>query len=166
MGGTATAESLGTTVAAGDIVYLASPGVSALIITDSTPTTPLTLTEGTDYTIDPNFGRVEILNVGTFVQPLKAAYTYAARVATGMFTTAQEYYALRYEGIDLANGNAAVMVDYFKIAPGVVQELQHITSGTDVAGMAVTADVLLDSNKPATGALGQFGSITKVGAIA
>lgn len=165
-GGTATAESLGATVAVGDTVYLVNPGVSALIISDSTPTTPLVLVEGTDYTVEENFGRISILNVGSYVQPFKAAYTFASRSAVGMFTTAQKYYALRYEGLDLANGNMPVLVDYFKVSPGVLQELQHITSGTDVAGMAITGDVLLDSNKPATGALGQFGSITKVAAHA
>jgi hypothetical protein len=166
VGGTVTAEALPATVAVGDTVYLANPGVSALILTDSTPTTPKVLVEGTDYTVDENFGRIAILNVTTLVQPFHAAYTFAGRSAVGMFTTAQKYYALRYEGLDLANSNAPVLVDYFKVSPGVLQELQHITSGTDVAGMAITGDVLLDSNKPATGALGQFGSITKVAAAA
>lgn len=165
-GGSATAESLGATVAVGDTVYLANPGVSALVLSDSTPTTPLVLVEGTDYTVDENFGRITILNIGAYVQPFKAAYTFAGRTAVGMFTTAQKYYALKYEGLDLANGNAPVIADYYKVSPGVLQELQHITTGTDVAGMAITGDVLLDSNKPATGPLGQFGSVTKVAAAA
>ena len=164
-GGTATAESLGASLDVGDVVYLANPGVSSLVITDSTGT-PLTLVKDTDYAVDENFGRITILSVGAYVQPFKAAYTYAARSAVGMFTTAQKYYALRYEGLDLANGNVPVIADYYKVSPGVLQELQHITTGTDVAGMAITGDVLLDSNKPATGPLGQFGSITKVAAHA
>lgn len=165
-GGSVTAEPSADTIVVGDVEYLANPGVSGLIITDSTPTTPKTLVEGTDYTVDENFGRINWLNVTGYVQPFERAYTYAARSAVGMFTTAQKYYALRYEGLDLANGNAAVIADYYKVSPGVLQELQHITTGTDVAGMAITGDVLLDSNKPATGPLGQFGSITKVAAVA
>lgn len=164
-GGTATAESLGTGLVVGDVVYLANPGVSALVITDSTGT-PLTLVDGTDYTVDAPFGRVTILNVGTYVQPFKAAYTYADRKAVGMFTAPQKNYALRYEGLDLANQNAPVMVDFYKVAPSVLQQLDLITTGTDVAGMQVTAAALADQSKPATGGLGQFGSITKIGAVA
>lgn len=164
--GTVAAESLGAAVAVGDTLYLVNPGVTDLVITDSATGSPATLVLNTDYTVDPNFGRIQILNVGSYEQPFKAAYSYAARDSVGFFTTAQQYYALRYEGLDLANSNAPVLVDYFKVAPGPLQELQHITSGTDVAGMAITSDVLLDSNKPATGALGQFGSITKIAAAA
>lgn len=164
--GTVTAESLGATVLVGDRVYLANPGVSDLILTDSTPATPKTLQLGVDYSVDPKFGRINILNVGSYVQPFKAAYSYAARKTVAVFTAAQKYYALRYEGVDLANGNAPVIADYFKVSPGVLQELQHITSGTDVAGMAITGDVLLDDKKPGTDPLGQFCTITKVGAAA
>lgn len=164
--GTVTAESLGAAVAVGDQVFLANPGVSGLIITDSASGSPATLQPGVDYNVDVRFGRIDILKVGTYVQPFKAAYTYASREAVGIFTTAQKYYALRYEGVDLANGNAPVLVDYYKVAPGVLQELQHITSGTDVAGMAIAGDILLDDKKPATGPMGQFGSIVRVGASA
>ncbi|MEO7067435.1 MAG: hypothetical protein ABI114_11040 [Rhodanobacter sp.] len=164
--GTATAEAFPATVAVGDDVYLANPGVSALVITDSTPTTPLTLVLGTDYTVDPNFGRVTILDLGAFVQPFKAAYSYAARKSVGMFTTGQPQLAMRYEGINLAEGNAPTLVELYKVAPGVVQDLALITTGNDVAGLQITGGVLLDSSRPAVGGLGQFGAITQIGAPA
>ncbi|HXD35433.1 MAG TPA: hypothetical protein VN624_02190 [Rhodanobacter sp.] len=161
-GGTASAESLGTTVAVGDEIYLANPGVSDLVITDSTGT-PLTLTEGTDYDIDAAAGRVTIKNVGTYMQPFKAAYTYAARKTVSIFTTAQKYYALRYDGLDLANSNAPVRLDLYKVSAGVLQELAMISTGNDVAGMQVTFAALGDQSKSPTSGLGQFGSITRVG---
>lgn len=162
-GGTATAESLGAAVAVGDVVYLANPGVSDLVITDSTGT-PLTLAEGTDYEVDLNFGRVTILSIGSYVQPFKAAYTFASRKTVGMFTAPQKYYAGRFEGLDLANGNAPVMVDFYKVTPGVLQELQLISSGNDVAGVPLTFTALGDQSKSATAGLGQFGSVTRIGA--
>jgi hypothetical protein len=161
--GTVTAESLPAALVAGDQVSLANPGVSALVLTDSTGT-PLTLVEGTDYTIDGNFGRVTILNVGTYVQPFKAAYSYTATKSVGMFTTGQKYYTLRYEGINLAEGNAPVIVDLYKVAPEPLQQLALISTGNDVDGMQISAGVLLDSAKPSAGVLGQFGSITQVAA--
>lgn len=162
--GTATAESLGAALAVGDEVYLANPGVSTLVISDSTGGAPLVLIEGTDYTVDENFGRVQILNLDGYLQPFKASYSYAARTAVGMLTTGQQKYALKYEGLNIAEGNAPVIVDIYNLAQGIVTELLLITTGNDVAGMAVTGAALLDTSRPATGALGQFGSITQLAA--
>jgi hypothetical protein len=159
--GTVTAEDVGT-LAAGDTFYLANPGVSAVVITDSTAT-PKTLVEGTDYTVDDaNFGRCTLVNVGTYTMPLKAAYSYAARNAVGMFTAPQPSVALRYEGVNLAQGNAPVLVDLYKVNTDPLADLALITTGTDVAGMQITGGVLLDTTKPSTGPLGQFGAITQI----
>jgi hypothetical protein len=159
--GTVSAETLPADLDVGQQVSLANPGVSSVVITDSTGT-PLTLTAGTDYTVDADFGRITILNLGSYVQPFKAAYSYAARKAVGMFTTGQKNFALRYEGVNLAEGNAPVIADLYKLAPDPLAELALITTGNDVAGMQITGGVLLDSSKPVGGALGQFGSITQV----
>lgn len=161
--GTVTAETLESDLVDGDVFYLANPGATSIVITDSNAT-PVTLVEGTDYVVeDALFGRLRLLAAGTLTQPLKAAYSYSARKAAGMFTTGQKEYALRYEGVNLAEGNAPVMADYYKVAPDVLQELALITSGSDAAGMQVTGEVLRDSNKPATGPLGQYGHITQIG---
>lgn len=164
--GTVSAELLGATLAVGDEVYLANPGVSTLVITDSASGSPATLTPDTDYSVDVNFGRVTILNIGSFVQPFTAAYSYAARSAVGMLTQGQQNFELKYEGLNLAESNAPVIVDIYKLAPDIVQELAFISTGNDVAPLAVTGAALLDSSKSATGALGQFGSITQLAAVA
>lgn len=161
--GTVSAEALPDDMVVGQEYILANPGVSSVVITDSTGT-PLTLTADTDYTVDADFGRITILDLGTYVQPFKAAYSYAARKSVGMFTTGQKNYALRYEGVNLAEGNAPVIADLYKLAPDPLAELALITTGNDVAGMQITGGVLLDSSKSATGALGQFGAITQVAA--
>jgi hypothetical protein len=161
--GTVTAESLGATVAVGDEIRTAHPGISALVVTDSTSGTPLVLVAGTDYIVDLTFGRIDILNIGTYVQPFKAAYSYAKRTDTGIFTAVQPDISVLYEGINLAQSNAGVIAEYYKVAPAPLTELMHITTGNDTAGMAIMAQALLDSTKPASGALGQFGRITQVG---
>lgn len=160
--GTVTAEVLESDLAAGDVVYLKNPGVSDVVITDSTGT-PATLVEGTDYTVEEaNFGRLRIINVGTYTQPFKAAYSYRGRKAVGMFTAGQSNYALRYEGYNLAENNRAEIVDLYKIAPDPLQELALIATGNDVAGMQVSGGVLQDTSKPLAGALGQYGAIAHV----
>lgn len=160
--GTATAESLGVALVVGDEVRLANPGVSALVITDSAAT-PATLVLGTDYTVDANFGRIQILSIGAHVQPFKAAYGFQKRTDTGIFTGGQPDIAVLYEGINLAENNAPVIVEFYKVAPSVLQELMLITTGTDTAGMQISAGVLIDTSKPASGPLGQFARITQVG---
>lgn len=162
--GTFTGKSLGAAVVAGDEISLGYLSVSDVVITDSAGT-PATLVEGTDYTVDPTFGRVTILDVGSYTQPFLAAGAFDATQAVGMFTAGQQKYALRYEGVNLAEGNTPVVVDLYKVAPDPLQELALITSGTDVAGMQVSSGVLLDTSKPATGGLGQFGSITQLAAV-
>jgi len=161
-GGTAAAEALPAGLVAGDVFYLANPGVASVVITDSTAT-PKTLVQGTDYVVeDPGFGRCRLVSVGTYTQPLKAAYTYGARKSVGMFTAAQPNVAVRYEGLNLAEGNAPVLVDLYKVATDPLQELALISSGNDVTGMQVSGGILLDSSKPSTGALGQFGAISQI----
>lgn len=159
--GTVTAESLGSPDVGAEI-YLANPGVSDLVITDTTTSSPKTLVEGTDYSVDLNFGRVTILNITGLVPPFAAAYSYAARNSVGILKTGQQKYALKFRGLNLAEGNAPVIIDIYKLSMGIVQQLDMITTGNDVAGMQVTGAALIDTSKAATAALGQFGAITQV----
>jgi len=161
-GGTAAAEALPAGLVAGDVFYLANPGVASVVITDSTAT-PKALVPGTDYVVeDASFGRCRLVSVGTYTQPFKAAYIYGATKSVGMFTAAQPNVAVRYEGINLAEGNAPVLVDLYKVATDPLQELALISSGNDVTGMQVSGGILLDSSKPATGPLGQYGAISQI----
>lgn len=102
-GSTVTAEVF-PTVAVGDTVQLKYTDVSSVVITDSAGT-PATLTLGTHYTIDSAaHGIVSIVNVGTFVQPFKAAYTYAAHGNITAFTAATVERGLLYQGINTHDG--------------------------------------------------------------
>lgn len=160
--GTVTDEALPNTLAVGDEVRLANPAVSNVVITDSAGT-PATLVEGTDYTVDLNYGKVTILSIGSYTQPFKAAYSYGQRTDTGILTSAQPDIAILYEGVNLAENNAPVIAEIYKVAPATAQEIMLITTGSDTAGRQITGAALLDSLKPATGPLGQFGRITQVG---
>lgn len=163
--GTVTDESLGATRAVGDEIYLANQFVTDVVIKDSTGT-PLTLVEGTDYTVDENFGRVTILSIGTYTQPFKASYSYAARNTVAALTTGQQLYALRFDELNLAESNEPRIVLVHKLAPDLVQELQFISTGNDVSGMQLTGAALLDSSKPAAGELGQFAAVIEKAPVA
>lgn len=163
--GTVTGEVLPAALVAGDLITLANPGVSDVVITDSAAT-PVVLDEQY-YALpaDGAYGEVQILSLPlpAPTQPFKAAYGYAATKQVGMFTAPQPTVALRYKGINLAEGGAPVIVELYKVATDPLQELALISDGNSVAGMQISGGILLDTSRPATGDLGQFGRIIQLG---
>lgn len=163
--GNVTGEVLPADLVAGDTVVLARPGVSSLVITDSSAT-PKTL-DPQYYTLkaDGAYGEVQINGLPTPApqQPFKAAYGYAASKQVGMFAAPQPTVAIRYKGINLAEGGVPVIVELYKVATDPLQELTLISDGDAVAGMQITGGVLLDGSKPANSDLGQFGRIVQLG---
>lgn len=146
-------------LAVGDIVKLAHPKVSSVVLVDSTGS-PVTLTPGTHYSLEAGPGSIEILSLAGLTQPLQAdAYTYAAYKRVALLNAVPATLALRYEGINLAEGNAPVVHEWYKVSTELLQNLALITDGTDVAGMDVNAEVLLDTSKLASDPLGQFGRV-------
>lgn len=106
--GNATDEVLPSDLAEGDTVALANPGVSSVVITDSTGS-PLTLTADTDYVVDSaDAGLIRILNLGAYVQPFKASYSYGAAQSAAMFTAdpPERYFLL--DGINTVSGERVV----------------------------------------------------------
>lgn len=102
-GSTVTAEEL-PTMAVGETVSLKYTDVSAVVITDSTGA-PLTLVENTDYVVtSAAHGLISFANIGTYVQPFKVAYTYAAQGNIAAFTAASVERGLLYQGINTHDG--------------------------------------------------------------
>ena len=155
--GTVTDEGLGT-VAAGDTIKLAFGAVSDVVITDSTGS-PATI-DPSHYDLDARFGSIEFLTLPTGpapTQPLKATYDHAAGSQANFLTQAAKSVEFRYEGVNLAEENAPVIVALYKVSSEPFQELALITDGNDVAGTPLTSAVLIDTSKSASGSLGQFG---------
>jgi hypothetical protein len=143
----------------GDIVKLAHPKVSALVIVDSAGA-PATLVAGTDYELTAGSGSVEILSLGAYVQPFKAdAYTYAGYKRVALLNAVPATLMMRYEGVNLAEGNAPVIHEWYRVSTELLQDLALITDGDDTAGIEVNAEVLMDTSKLASDPQGQFGRI-------
>jgi len=162
--GAVVAEDLGT-VAAGDTVKLDFPGVSALVITDSAGA-PVTIA-GSHYQLDPRFGSVEFLSLPggpAPTMPLKAAYSHLANKQVNMFTQPQPIIEFRYEGINLAENNAPVIVEIYRMSTDPLQELALINNDTSLSGAPITCAALIDNSKSAVGQLGQFGRIIQLAA--
>lgn len=156
-------EDLGT-VAVGDIIKLDYPGVSALAITDSATPTPATIA-GTHYTLDPRFGHLEFTGLPSSpapTMPLKAAYSHLANKQVNFLTQPQPIIEFRYEGFNLAESSAPVVVELYRLSTDPLQELALINNDTSLSSTTIACAVLIDTSKPAAGALGQFGRIIQL----
>jgi hypothetical protein len=160
--GSVTGEVLPNPLVAGDIIKLDYPGVSSLVLTDSAGT-PATYGAG-NYSHDGRFGSIEIITPPSgLTYPIKAAYSHAAGKRVNFLSQPQPILEFKYEGLNLAEGNAPVIFHFYKMATETLKELALITDGNDVAGVEISAEVLLDSSKPYDGVLGQFGQFIQVG---
>ena len=157
-GGTVSAETFPTGIAAGETRLLANPFVSNVVITDSSGT-PKTL-PASQYTVHENQGAITFNNItagGPYVQPFKAAYTYGARRSTAMFKSAQPEVWLRFDGINTADGNKPVILDLYRVAINPTKDFSLISD--ELQRFELSGRVLADTLKDADGPLGQFGRL-------
>lgn len=150
----------------GDIIFL--PHVNILIGTGHTftiqdsKTTPDSLTEGTHYTVDPRFGKIEFVALPTSLTfPLKVTYKHAGASQLAMLTTQAPLISIVYTGVNLAENNAPVRVELYRLSLNPIEELQFIS--TDAVGEAsISAAMEADATKPIGGPLGQMGRILEL----
>lgn len=157
--GTVTAEAFPTPLVAGNVVQLDHMNVTNLVLTDSLTPTPATLVRGVHYDYDV-YGDVKILSLPAApapTMPLKAAYSHGAVEQVAFLAGERETYALRYKGINLAENGERCIVEMYRTSAGLLQQLQMITSGNQLASAPVTFSTLLDASKPKSGPLGQYG---------
>lgn len=120
--------------------------VSAVTVKDSTGTT--TYAAGTDYMLDADRGRLQILATGTIVAgDIKATYTKAAVTWEGIRSGASGELlgALRVVSDNATGDNRDFYFPRVSLVPS--GDLPVIAEGTDFASMTFDADVL----KPANG---------------
>lgn len=158
-GATATAQTLASGAAAGQTLFLPHVGVSDVVITDSGGT-PKTLPAG-QYTVNGPGGSITLLDItggGAYVQPFKAAYSYASNSQVGLFTdTAIPERYLRMTTLNTAAGNAAQVWELYRVAIDPVASLPLVSD--TIAELEISGTALMDASKPAGGALGQFGRV-------
>jgi len=124
---------------AGSIVKLRKPNASTIVVKDSA-VTPATLALDTDYSVlSAKHGLIQILSLGSYTQPFRAQYAYAAtEVVTGFEADdSNEYFAY----CALTNTEPApdqlVGVEIFRISfdPATLINLIHEDQGSfDVKG--------------------------------
>jgi hypothetical protein len=150
--GTVTAEAF-PTVAAGDVVHTKHPKISSLVIKDSSAA-PVTLTLGTHYTVDSaDHGRINILDVATLTQPLKADYAYAAYGNIAAFNATSVVKGLIMDVINTADGSKSrVTIPKIKFSP--TKDFNWL--GDDEAVLSLDGEMLYVDELSADGDYGPF----------
>ncbi len=165
-GSTVTNETFPFTAAVGDNYFTSKVGISSVTVKDSNGS-PATLTAGTHYAVqDATAGLIEILNIGSFTQPFKVDYTYAANETLTMFTTGLTDTWVRFVGINTTNSasvNKKVVVDLYRASFSPTQNLSLI--GDDVAQFQLEGTVLYDDTRASNSQFGGFGRIIETTAF-
>jgi len=151
--GTVTGEPLPSGLIAGDRIQLANPKVTFSALKDSAAT-PATLTLGSHYNVDADPGHLDILNVGSFVQPFKADYSYASSKKVGAFTVPPLERMLIMEGVNTADHFRRVRIMIFRVMLDTFSGLDFIND--EIAKLPMKGDALADPLRLTTDPLGQF----------
>lgn len=155
VGATVTGETFPNPLAANDYVNLDNPFASGLVITDSA-STPATVPASKYKLESSNAGLIQLLDVGGYTQPFKAAYAYAARQSFTMFTTAPPERYLLLDGINTET-QEPVLLRLYRCKFDPVADLSFIND--DYGNFALTGSVLYDVVNAANANLGGFGRI-------
>jgi len=158
--GTVTDEAMPAGMLPGQFYGTAKPVISSVVVKDGAGT-PATLLAGTDYRVaSMGGGMIEILNVGTFVQPFKVSYANGAATNINMMTGSAPERWVRFVGVNTANNNANVIVDLYRVSFDPLKDLDLISD--DIAKFELSGSVLMDNSKENDVVLGQFGRIIQV----
>jgi hypothetical protein len=155
--GSVSGEALPAALAAGDIVMLDHPRISALALTDAATPTPAPLVLNTHYRIEsPAAGLVEILDPGALVQPFSAAYTHDAYINLAMFklNNVERYGVL--DGINTVD-DERVRVTVYRMKFDPVSDLALITDS--LGNLNLAGDILFDAVNFQNANLGGFARV-------
>ena len=159
---------VGTTLATGATVTTPGAGAGAAFLINAGQA-PLVL--GTDYTVDAANGSLTILPTSTLVPAysdiyqvggtlggqtqITVAYSYAAYTGkVEAFTTGIQYFAMRLQGVNVANNNQPVIMNVYQAALDMAKLLSMIEAkhnNVELDGM-----LLQDTTKPLASALSPF----------
>lgn len=141
---------------AGSIWALKHQKVSAVVVKDSSAT-PATV-DTADYVVDPDFGTITLVDVTGYTLPLTASYAYGAVDNIAFFTQPIQEVALRFEGINTADGNKKVLAEIYRVALDPTKDLGLITN--DLGKFSLEGNALVDPTKPDNDLVfGKFGRL-------
>lgn len=161
-------DAFGAGLKVGDVVKLRQANISSLVVKDSSGASfsaSGTLTLGTDYKIlDPVHGIIQILSLGSYTQPFRAQYAYAATDIVPAFTAsdAREHYLYCALQNTERSPYQPVGVEVYRINLSPLAELPLITE--EIGKLELEGKILADDTKAADSQFGSFMRYIYVGA--
>ena len=153
--GTASDEPMPTGLVAGDKVKLDHNLISSLVITDSAGAPVTVPDDSTKYVIESaRGGIISWLDVASYTQPFKAAYSYAERRAYALFSSPSPERYLLLDGVNTQN-NKAVMARIYRVRWNPISDLGLIHEG--FGNLPLTGSALYDEINAADSNMGGFG---------
>ncbi|HHN4443912.1 TPA: hypothetical protein ACRKKQ_006214, partial [Klebsiella michiganensis] len=70
----------------------------------------------------------------------------------------QEFY-LRFQGVNLAEGSAPVLLELYRVSVDPLATLEMISSGSDLSGIDMTSLILPDFNQQTESVFSYFGQL-------
>lgn len=128
--------------AVGDIAFLKHSNVTVTTVTDSTDGS---LSEGTDYKIDKQYGRIEILKAG--LTGIKAGYTYGEATVMKPMTDNVDFYELRIDGMNTVGQKDKQIVTAYRVKLNPSDAYDLIND--DFAEMQIEGTALFDEARNA-----------------
>lgn len=128
--------------AIGDIAFLKHSDVSVTTVTDSES---VALEEGTDYKIDKQYGRIEILKAG--LTGIEVGYTYGEATVMKPMTDNVDFYELRIDGMNTVGQKDKQIVTAYRVKLNPSDAYDLIND--DFAEMQIEGTALFDEARNA-----------------
>ena len=128
--------------AVGDIAFLKHSNVTVTTVTDSAAAA---LVEGTDYKIDKQYGRIEILKAG--LTDIKVGYTYGEATVMKPMTDNVDFYELRIDGMNTVGQKDKQIVTAYRVKLNPSDAYDLIND--DFAEMQIEGTALFDEARNA-----------------
>lgn len=128
--------------AIGDIAFLKHSNVTVTTVTDSAS---VALVEGTEYKIDKQYGRIEILKAG--LTGIKVGYTYGEATIMKPMTDNVDFYELRVDGLNTVGQKDKQVVTAYRVKLNPSDAYDLIND--DFAEMQIEGTVLFDEARNA-----------------
>lgn len=122
------------------------------------------LTESVDYKVDRLWGTIDFIKTPV-VQPVGVNYKHAGNTSIPVYTQKPVELALRYEGINQAEGDLPVLVELYRLQFDAAAAIDLINNANELASLDVTAEVLADITRNVNDVLGQYGRFVTIGML-
>lgn len=114
-----------------------------------------------DYVVDRQWGTIEFL-VTPANKSLLVKYEHLQNQSLPLFTSTPVELSLRYQGVNIAQDDAPVLVELYRLVLEPLATLELINTSNNMPGMEIAAQLLADLSRKNASEFGYFGRIQLV----